>query len=76
MRENMLFIKKEYKRRVRKTKEMMDRGGMKMLLVMDPAGCNGRGGGGAVAQSHRSYGYGQTVSRRIFLRTELCAGLG
>ena len=49
MSENMLFIKKEYERRVRKTKEMMDRGGMKMLLVMDPAGCNGRGGGGAVA---------------------------
>lgn len=36
----MLFIKKEYERRVRKTKEMMDRGGMKMLLVMDPANMN------------------------------------
>ena len=40
MRENMLFTKEEYKRRVRKTKEMMDRGGMKMLLVMDPANMN------------------------------------
>jgi len=147
MRENMLFTKEEYKRRVRKTKEMMDRSGMKMLLVMDPANMNyltgydgwsfyvhqgviisldmenpfwfgreqdangakltswlpddgiygypdeyvqsrythtmcwvaftsGEGCGGAVAQSHRSYWYGQTVSRRIFLRTELCAGLG
>ena len=36
----MLFNKEEYKRRVRKTKEMMDRGGMKMLLVMDPANMN------------------------------------
>lgn len=36
----MLFTKEEYKRRVGKTKEMMDKGGMEMLLVMDPANMN------------------------------------
>ena len=36
----MLFIKEEYKRRVSKTKEMMDKGGMGMLLVMDPTNMN------------------------------------
>ena len=36
----MLFTKEEYKRRVSKTKEMMDKGGMEMLLIMDPANMN------------------------------------
>ena len=44
MRENMLFTKEEYKRRVRKTKEMMDKGGMEMLLVMGLANINPNAG--------------------------------
>jgi ectoine hydrolase len=40
MRRNLIFTKDEYQQRVRKTKEMMDKGGMEMLLVMDPAGMN------------------------------------
>jgi Xaa-Pro dipeptidase len=36
----MLFTKEEFKRRVSKTKEMMDKGGMEMLLVMDPTNMN------------------------------------
>jgi ectoine hydrolase len=39
-RENMLFTKEEYNRRVQKAKEVMDRNGMEMLLVMDPANMN------------------------------------
>ena len=37
MRKNLIFSEKEYRQRVRKTKEMMDKGGIEMLLVMDPA---------------------------------------
>jgi Xaa-Pro dipeptidase len=40
MRKNMIFSKEEYKQRVRKTKEMMDKCGMEMLLVMDSANMN------------------------------------
>jgi Xaa-Pro dipeptidase len=40
MSKNLLFTKNEYQQRVRKTKEMMDKGGMEMLLVMDPANMN------------------------------------
>ena len=40
MRKNLIFAKKEYQRRVRKTKERMDKGGMEMLLVMDSANIN------------------------------------
>lgn len=36
----MLFTKEEYNRRVQKAKEVMDRNGMEMLLVMDPANMN------------------------------------
>ncbi|MEJ2282120.1 MAG: Xaa-Pro peptidase family protein [Desulfobacterales bacterium] len=35
-----LFAKEEFKERLRKTKEKMDKGGMEMLLVMDPANMN------------------------------------
>jgi len=37
MRKNLIFSEEEFQRRIRKTKEMMDKGGMEMLLVMDPA---------------------------------------
>ena len=40
MRKNPIFSNEEYARRVRKTKEVMDKGGMEMLLVMDPANMN------------------------------------
>jgi len=40
MRKNLIFSNEEYERRVRKTQEMMDRAGMEMLLVMDPANMN------------------------------------
>ena len=40
MRKNLIFSEKEYRQRVRKTKEMMDKGGIEMLLVMDPANMN------------------------------------
>jgi len=40
MRKNLIFTKDDYQQRVRKTKEMMDKGGMEILLVMDPANMN------------------------------------
>ena len=40
MPKNLIFTKDEYRQRVRKTQEMMDKGGMEMLLVMDPANMN------------------------------------
>jgi len=40
MRKNLIFSEEEFQQRVRKTKEMMDNGGMEMLLVMDPANMN------------------------------------
>jgi len=40
MRNNLIFSEEEYQQRVRKTKEIMDKGGMEMLLVMDPANMN------------------------------------
>lgn len=40
MVEKMLFTKQEYESRVRKTKAAMDKSGMQMLLVMDPANMN------------------------------------
>ena len=40
MRQKLIFSKEEYQQRVRKTKEMMDKGGMEMLLVLDPANMN------------------------------------
>jgi Xaa-Pro dipeptidase len=40
MNNNLLFTKDEYQQRVRRTKEMMDKNGMEMLLVMDPANMN------------------------------------
>jgi len=40
MRKNLIFSEEEFQRRVRKTKEMMDKSGMEMLLVMDPANMN------------------------------------
>ena len=40
MRKQSIFTKEEYQGRIRKTKEMMDKGGMEMLLVMDPANMN------------------------------------
>jgi ectoine hydrolase len=40
MPERLIFSKQEYQQRVRKTKEMMDKYGMEMLLVMDPANMN------------------------------------
>ncbi len=36
----MLFEKQEYQRRIRKTQEMMDRNGMELLLITDPANMN------------------------------------
>jgi len=40
MAKSLLFSEDEYRQRIRKTKEMMDKGGMEMLLVMDPANMN------------------------------------
>jgi len=40
MPKNLVFTKDEFQQRVRKTKEMMDKKGMEMLLVMDPANMN------------------------------------
>ena len=40
MRKSLIFSEEEFQQRVRKTKEMMDKGGMEMLLVMDPANMN------------------------------------
>lgn len=40
MGKNFLFTADEFQQRVRKTKEMMDKSGMEMLLVMDPANMN------------------------------------
>jgi Xaa-Pro dipeptidase len=40
MQNNSIFTEKEYQGRIRKTKEMMDKSGMEMLLVMDPANMN------------------------------------
>ncbi len=40
MHKNLKFSESEYQQRVRKTKEMMDKRGMEMLLVMDPANMN------------------------------------
>jgi Xaa-Pro dipeptidase len=40
MRKHLVFSNEEYEQRVRKTKEMMDKGGMEILLVMDPANMN------------------------------------
>jgi Xaa-Pro dipeptidase len=40
MRKNTIFTYEEFQQRIRKTKEMMDKGGMEMLLVMDPANMN------------------------------------
>jgi len=40
MRKNLIFSEEEFQQRVQKTKEMMDKGGMEMLLVMDPANMN------------------------------------
>jgi ectoine hydrolase len=40
MRQNLIFSEEEFQQRVRKTKEMMDKSGMEMLLVMDPANMN------------------------------------
>jgi len=40
MRKTLIFSKEEFQRRIRKTKELMDREGMEMLLVMDPANMN------------------------------------
>ena len=40
MCKNFIFTKNEYQQRIRKTKEMMDKGGMEMLLVMDQANMN------------------------------------
>ena len=37
---NLIFSENEYQQRVRKTKDMMDKSGMEMLLVMDPANMN------------------------------------
>jgi Xaa-Pro dipeptidase len=40
MHKNTLFSNEEFVRRIRKTKDMMDKGGIEMLLVMDPANMN------------------------------------
>ncbi len=40
MRKSSIFTKEEYQQRIRKTKEVMDKGGMEMLLVTDPANMN------------------------------------
>jgi len=40
MEKNLPFPEEEYRRRIRKTKEAMDRRGMELLLVIDPANMN------------------------------------
>jgi len=40
MSKNLIFTRDEYQQRLRKTQEMMDKGGLEMLLVMDPANMN------------------------------------
>jgi len=40
MRKNLIFSEEEFQRRIRKTKEMMDKHSMEMLLLMDPANMN------------------------------------
>jgi Xaa-Pro dipeptidase len=40
MRHKMLFPQREYDRRIRRTKEMMDHRGIEVLLVVDPANMN------------------------------------
>lgn len=40
MQKQMIFPMNEYDRRIRRTKEMMDRRGMEVLLVVDPANMN------------------------------------
>jgi ectoine hydrolase len=40
MNNNLIFTIEEYKRRIRKTKELMDHRGIEVLLVMDPGGLN------------------------------------
>ena len=40
MQKNMIFSEKEYRERIRKTKELMDKRGMELLLLMDPANMN------------------------------------
>ena len=40
MRKKLIFSEEEYHQRVRKTKERMDKNGMEMLLVTDPANMN------------------------------------
>jgi Xaa-Pro aminopeptidase len=40
MTNNLHFTEEEYQQRVRQTKAAMDRCGMEMLLVMDPANMN------------------------------------
>ena len=40
MRKKLIFSEEEFQRRVRKTKERMDKSGMEMLLVTDPANMN------------------------------------
>jgi Xaa-Pro dipeptidase len=40
MPEQMLFTQSEYDRRIRRTKEQMDRQGIEVLLVVDPANMN------------------------------------
>jgi Xaa-Pro dipeptidase len=40
MPKKLIFSEEEYYQRVRKTKEKMDKCGMEMLLVMDPANMN------------------------------------
>lgn len=40
MQKKMIFTQNEYDRRIRRTKEMMDRQGMELLLIIDPANMN------------------------------------
>jgi Xaa-Pro dipeptidase len=40
MRKNLIFSEEEFQRRIRKTKEMMDKHSIEMLLLMDPANMN------------------------------------
>ncbi len=40
MRKKLVFSQEEFQQRIRKTKEMMDKRGIEMLLVMDPANMN------------------------------------
>ena len=40
MRKNLIFSEDEYQQRLRKTMESMDKVGLELLLVMDPANMN------------------------------------